>query len=864
MNVGRFTVGARLGVGGMGLVYRAEDTTLKRVVAIKRLAPQFQFDEHDRDRFLKEAQRASALNHPNIAAIYDVLQEHGEILLVLEYIEGLTLRQWMQKQKPISIEEFLKVAVQCLDGLGAAHEKRIVHGDIKPENIMLTASQRVKILDFGVAKRFTIASSTASTESLTSIKASLSGTPAYMAPEVLMQKPYDGRADIFSLGLVFYELLSGKQPFLSESFAGTLALVLQSDPLPVNKYRDVSPSLSMIVSKMMMKDPALRYPNVQAVATELNILQRGGTLSFSKPVPRKTEETKRTRAIAWGAFLILLAALVVGYRPIQHYLKSTKNTTNAALPDRQILAVLPFRTLKGNPKLTALGQGLVENVAAKLGGLAEDRSLEVIPARNMQEKSATSLKDARRQFGASLGLAITLEQSGSFMRVSYSLLDAKSGGTIGSDSILVPAGDVFAVEDTVADGAVRTLQLRLRPDEQAALKIHGTSQPAGYSYYLQARGYLLDYTKTENVENAILMVQEALKQDPNFGMAKAALGEAYWRKYWLTKAKKWTVLAKEECDEAIQLGNASASGHMCLGLVYDGTGQYKEAAGEYQKALDLEPTNENAYIGLALAFEHQGAVNAAEKTYQRAIETHPQSWVSYNAIGTFYYRRGEYDKGIQMFQKVTELAPEGFAGYVNLGATYNNTGRYAEALEPLAKSIALRPMYAAYSNLGTAYFGLHKYTDAAKAYEEAITLSPEQYVSWGNLGEARYYAGAKNEAAEAFHKALELASHELKVNPQDADVLGDLAAYYAMLGDRERALTALEKSLQYEHNNKDLIFNAADVYNQLGDTGLALEWLAKALHAGYSAQKFRDSPGFSNLVGNPRYEQLIREAQASR
>jgi serine/threonine protein kinase len=173
-NIGRFTVGTRLGMGGMGQVYRAEDTTLKRVVAIKRLAPQFQFDSRDRERFLKEAQRASALNHPNVAAIYEVLQERGEILLVMEYVEGVTLRQRMRK--PVSIEEFLEIAVQCVEGLVAAHEKRIVHGDIKPENIMLTASQRVKILDFGVAKRFTTTDSTDVTESLASMTASRPAT----------------------------------------------------------------------------------------------------------------------------------------------------------------------------------------------------------------------------------------------------------------------------------------------------------------------------------------------------------------------------------------------------------------------------------------------------------------------------------------------------------------------------------------------------------------------------------------------------------------------------------------------------------------------------------------------------------------
>lgn len=862
ITLGRFRLGMRLGEGGMGQVYQAEDTTLKRLVAIKRLAPQFQFDERDRERFLKEAQRASALNHPNIAAIYDVLVERGEILLVMEYVEGMTLRQRMRK--PVSIEEFLEIAIQCVDGLAAAHEKRIVHGDIKPENLMLTASGRIKILDFGVAKRFGIPGSTDVTESLASMRDSFSGTPAYMAPEVLTQKPYDGRADIFSLGLVFYELLGRKQPFRMESFAATLGHVLHTDPLTVDKLNpDVSAGLSGLIARMMVKDVKLRSPNLQAVATELRLLARNPTADIiTTPLPREVKPRRESRLIVWGFVLALLAALALGYWPLRHF--SAKKPTTAALPKKQVLAVLPFPAVAGDARLTALGQGLVESVAAKLGRFSEDRPLEVIPARNMREKSAVTLEDARRQFGANLGLAITLEQSGNFMRVVYSLMNATNGAVIGGDSVKVPANDVFAVEDDVAEGAVQVLQLKLRPGEQAGLKLHGTTQSAAYDDYLQARGYLLDFTKPENVENAILMARGALQQDPNFGMAKAALGEAYWRKYWLTKVKAWTALAKKECDAAIQLGNAGASGHLCLGLVNDGTGLYKAAAEEYQRAVELEPTNEDAYLGLALAYEHQGAIAKAESTYQRAIETHPQSWVSYNAVGTFYYRSGEYEKAIQMFRKVTELAPEGFAGYANLGAVYNNTGRYSESINPLNKSISLRPTYAAYSNLGTAYFGLHDYEHAAKAYEEAARLSPEQYVSWGNLAEARYYSGAEEEATIAFRKAAALANRELSVNPHDAEVLGDLAAYHAMLGDRKQALSYLEKSLEYSHNDKDLVFNAADVYNQLGETGLALEWLAKAVHAGYPVAKFKDLPGFTNLASNPQYQALVARAQAAR
>lgn len=858
--VGRFRIGVRLGEGGMGQVYQAEDTTLKRQVALKRLAPQFQFDERDRDRFLKEAQRASSLNHPNIAAIYDVLVEHGEILLVMEYVEGMTLRQRMRR--PVSVEEFFEIAIQCVEGLAAAHEKRIVHGDIKPENLMLTASGRIKILDFGVAKRFDVPGTNDLTESLASVRDSFSGTPAYMAPEVLTQKPYDGRADIFSLGLVFYELLGRKQPFRTESFAATLGQVLHTDPPALDQLNpDIPAGLSALIARMMMKDVKLRSPNLQAVATDLRLIEQNPTAEIlTASLPRESKPRRESRLIVWGFLLALLAALLLGYWPLRRF--SAKRST-PALPQKQVLAVLPFPAVPGDARLTALGQGLVESVAAKLARFSEDRPLEVIPARNMQEKSAVTLEDARRQFGANLGLTITLEPSGNFMRVVYSLLNATNGTVIGGDSVKVPANDVFAVEDDVAQGAVQALQLKLRPDEQAVLKLHGTTQSAAYDDYLQARGYLLDFTKPENVENAILMARGALQQDPNFGMAKAALGEAYWRKYWLTKAKSWTALAKKECDAAIQLGNAGASGHLCLGLVNDGTGQYKEAAAEYQRAVELEPTNENAYLGLALAYEHQGAIAKAESTYQRAIETHSQSWVSYNAVGTFYYRTGDYEKAAEMFRKATDLAPEGFAAYANLGAVYNNTGRYGESIDPLNKSISLRPTYAAYSNLGTAYFGLHDYQHAAKAYEEAARLSPEQYVTWGNLGNARYYAGAREEAKAAFHKAAELAERELSVNPHDPEVLGDLAAYYSMLGDRRRALSSLEQSLEYARNDKDLIFNAADVYNQLGETGLALEWLAKAVHAGYPVAKFKDLPGFTNLSSNPQYQALLARAEAA-
>jgi len=859
----RFTILKLLGVGGMGQVYQAEDTKLKRIVAIKRMAPRLQESENDRRRFLREAQQASALNHPNVAGIYDVIEERGEIFLIMEFVEGTPLRASMQTGKRFATEDFFRIASQGLEGLNAAHEKGILHGDIKPENIMLTPDGRVKVLDFGVARRFSLGTDDATLTSAT-IAGIGGGTPAYMAPEVLTQKPYDGRADLFSLGLVCYEMLGGQQPFETASLAATMASVLHKDPPPLEELNAKVPApVSSVIRTMLAKDPAQRYSTARDVLVDLRRVEHGQDPVFARAdaftVRRKS--FAKTAGILAAAVVVLLASVFLARNVLKR--APAAPALSAGSEHSTTLAVLPFAPVDGNPKLTVLGQGLVDSISAKLSRLTADRALEVIAARNSQDQGVSTPADARAQFGADTGLLVKLDDAGQLLRIRYSLVNTKSGAVVGADSISVPAGDAFGVEDDIAQGAVKALKLSLRPEEQTALSVHGTDNPEAYKSFLQARGYLLDYTKKENVENAIVMVGEALKLDPNFGQAKAVLGEAYWRKYWLTKEKQWTKLAKTECDSAVKLGNAGTAGHICLGLVNDGTGNYAEAAAEYQRAVDLDPTDEEAYIGLALAFEHQDAINEAEKTYQRAISARPNSSVAYNSLGTFYYRHGQYDKAAAVFQRVVEFAPEGYGAYVNLGATYNNLGRYQDAIAPLKKSIAIRSFYAAHINLGNAYFGLNEFADAATAYEQAITLNPADYVTWSNLGDARKYLGQKEKALSAYKKAVELAGEELKVNPHDPGVLSGLASCYSELGDRNRALLYLGQALQHGNNDQDILLDAAAVYNNLGETGLAVEWLGKAVQSGYPVNRIKGLPEFRNLGNNPGYQQLLGKSQAS-
>jgi serine/threonine-protein kinase len=854
--VGRFAITKRLGAGGMGQVYGAEDTTLKRFVAIKRMAPHAKTTEADRKRLLKEAQRSSALNHPNIGSLYDVIEHGGELWLVMEYVEGETLRDRLQR--PVSTEEFFSIGTQCCEGLQAAHEKGIIHGDIKPENIMLATGNRVKILDFGVARRAWNSNPNEVTKSLETMTAS-GGTPAYMAPEVLLQRPDDGRSDLFSLGLVFYEMLGGDQPFKTNSLATTIARIVHVDPPPL---ANIPKPLAAVISRAIAKDPNARHASAAALLEDLRRVERGGK---PKRAPFPVGSFHQYRALAALAIVVLIMVVLLASKPLRRRFSRTVATSPASetqaggLPQTKILAVLPFSASDGNAKLTALGGGLVENLAAKLSKLTEDRAFEVVPIRNLQDKNISTLPEAAHMFGANLGLALRLEPQGDeLLKITYSLLDAQNGATLGGDSLTVPIADAFTVEQNVTEGTVKALRLQLRPEEEAALKYHGTDNAPAYRYYLQAQGYLLDHSKIENLDNAGLMAREALKLDPNFGMAKAVLGESLWLKYSVTKQKQWIAPAQDDCNEAVKLGNASAAGHTCLGRIDDGTGHYSDAAAEFQLALSLEPTNEEGALGLGLAYEHQGKIDEAEKSYQQAVQAHPNSRSSYNALGAFYRRREEYEKALQMYGKAIQIAPEWYATYVNVGSIYDQNGQYEKAIDPLKKSISLRPSYQGYVNLGAAYFGLNKLDEAAAAYEEAAKLDPQQYVVWGNLGDALFNSGKKEQSLTPLRKAVELASADLKVNPRDPDALSSLAGYYSLLGDRKNALLYLGQALQYGHNDKDVLMDAASVYNHLGESSLAVEFLAKMVQAGYTADKIRTSHEFDNLAGMPGYQQLIK------
>ena len=847
----------RLGAGGMGEVYKADDPKLKRVVAIKRLSAALRRDPTSHQRLMVEARRACALNHPHIAAVYDVVEENGELCLVMEYVEGITLRQRM-KQSQLILDEFLPIAIQCTEALAAAHDKGIIHGDIKPDNIMLTLAGQVKLLDFGLARRRADITPDLTMDSLPDLAGPVGGTPAYMAPEVLRGGNPDRPADIFALGIVFYECLTGVHPFRENNLASTADRIFNEEPRVLGQLNPSLPKgMEQVVSRMLAKKIAERYISAGEIATDVRAV-RDATLSGYTAIAGRPKLRHMALLVVASAILavLLTVALVPSFRDTARTWLGGRPT----VPDVAQLVVLPFTTAESDAQSKAFADGLAETVNAKLTQLTGRKSLQVVPASEVQDKHVRDAEQARQEFGANMVLTGNLHRSGDRLRVTYSLVDTKTHLQLRSDAITVTDDDPFAAEDKVVEGVADMLRIQLAPHERKTVEAHGTEQPAAYDYYVQGRGYLQEYDKIENVDNAIAVFKHALEQDPQYSLAFGGLGEAYFRKFHLTKDAVWMTQARTACTHAVALADDQATGHICLGLVSDGTGQYNQAVTEFQRALQLEPTSDEAYTGLGKAYEELGEMELAEKTYKQAVALRPGYWRVYNLLGGFYLRHGRFAEAINQFQQLLKLAPDSFVGYGNLAIAYFEQGRYAEAIPMYQQSISIRPTENAYSNLAYAYFAQKQFAQAARTNEQAVRVDQQNYNVWGNLGDSYYWApGERGKAPDAYRKAIALAEEMLRVNPRDAEILSDAAYYYAMLGKQQEAREDLSKALALEPHNAEVLSNAALIGIQFGDNKSALGYLRQAVAAGYSRDLLRATPNFDSLQGNPAFKKLINE-----
>src|SRR5262249_34816913 len=423
------------------------------------------------------------------------------------------------------------------------------------------------------------------------------GTLNYMAPEVIREKDSDSRADIFSLGVVFYEVIAGGNPFRAETFLETCDRILHQAPPLLRDFNPKVPAeLDRIIGKMLAKDRALRYSSAADLAVDVRALEATLTQT-SVGAAKRLPAQKRGQATRWAAIsLIAVSLAAAAYTPARQQLRAWLGIN--PIPRVKQVVVLPLNVEGGDAQTAAFAAGLTETLNAKLTQLTDDPSLQVVPATEIRARHVSTMEDARKEFGANLVLEGSLHKSGQQARVNYILVDPKTRRQMRAESLTLAAMDSFEEEDAVVNGVIRMLELEIRSNQRPALESHGTQVAGAYDYYLQGRGYLQNYDRAENLDNAVQEFERALSLDPKYALAYAGLGDAYWTKYQNTKEVSWIGKSRESCQHASRLDGRLSSAHSCLGTLSAGTGNYQEAVREFEEAAKVEPTDDGAFRGL--------------------------------------------------------------------------------------------------------------------------------------------------------------------------------------------------------------------------------------------------------------------------
>jgi serine/threonine-protein kinase len=853
-----YQVTERLGEGGMGVVYRAVDLKLKRTVALKFLPASQAVREDVKERFMREALASSALDHANIGTLYAVEETtDGQLFLVMACYEGPTLTQKMVRG-PMSADDAVAIALQACRGLTLAHKQGVVHRDIKPSNLIFNSQGVLKILDFGLAKLH-------GSPELTAPGATL-GTAAYMAPEQAMGNPTDQRADLWSVGVVLYEMLTGRGLFRRSDMRSTIYAVVSKEPEPI---AGLPGPLDWVLRKALQKDPERRYQTADEMIADLEAARGvpfwldSDNVTLSQIVPEPTAAsamkvvpTPRMRWLISGlvAFLVVAAALGIWLH----------ERRVAAVPSGRRIAALPLMAVNtedaaGAASTQALADGLRSQLIAALADCERaNQGLLVVPAVQLSAQHVTNPADARRTLGADLAITGSIAVSGDQLRVALSSVDTATSKVLASDVIEGSKANLPALSLKMARASAKMLGLKTA-SSPAADPLAGLT-PAGANTYLASLGYLENWDKSANLNAAIAGLEQVTKSAPNFALGFAALADCYRRRYETTKDIHALELADQNVSRAMQIRNDLPDVVLSLGEVRVLQGKYSEALSNFERVLTLDDRNDRAYRGLAKTYAATGLPDKAEETWQKAVALRPNSADGYTQLGLFELYRGNYAKAVVELRRAVSLAPANTKCMSNLGVALLYAGSLDESREVLQNSIRLEPNYASYANLGNLDLKQGRYAEAAADYENALEINKGDYRVWSNLAVAYSRTpGQKERAKDGFLHAATLCREALKANPNDAGMLSDLAMFVASEGnERQEPLVLIERALALAPQDTDVQFNAAETYESLGYRKEALDWVAKLIAAGYPLDDINQSPVLADLVKDKRYQNIVQ------
>ena len=706
----QYRILAPIGKGGMGEVYLAQDTTLDRKVALKILPSEFADDRDRMDRFVREAKSASALNHPNIITIYEIGESNGTHFIATEFIDGKTLTE-LARAQALEYRFVLDVAIQVVSALDDAHSTGIVHRDIKPDNVMVRSNGLAKLLDFGIAK---LSAPTDSSDETTTALLSqtyagmLIGTPQFMSPEQARGLPVDHQTDIFSLGVVMHQMLSGQSPFAGDTVSDALAAVLTREP---RRLTEVPAGLADIVSKTLQKDTRHRYRTAKDLLRDLRAFRQESDVQDN--VDRRA-----------------------GSPPVE--------PTPGKSVGRHSIAVLPFTNMSADADNEHFCDGLAEELLNALSKIDDLRVAARTSAFSFKGKSVNA-----SEIGAKLSVNHILEgsvrRSGTRLRISVQLVNASDGFHLWSDRYDREMRDIFDVQDEIALAVVGTLKVMLFGAEKAALLKRYTDDAAVHELFLKGRYYSYKYS-AEGWTRAIEFFQRAIDMQPDYAPAHAGMAACHgclWF-FGLLPAGQTIPQCKAATHKALEVDRTLGEAHLSLAIItffYDWEWERAEQAFRQSIALNSNNAEALSYYALFLAFE--GRTDEAHDRAQRALEIDPLSPLINMNVGWTYFATGRSDAALNQAGKMIEIEPDFYGAYWLKGAIRLAEGRYADAVEELKRAASLGGHHIVVADLASAYGLASRREDATIILDQLLETRRRQYVPaicmarvYSRLGEA--------------------------------------------------------------------------------------------------------------------------------
>jgi len=748
-----YRIGERLGAGGMGEVFRAEDVRLGRPVALKFLPPELKADPESRARLLNEARAASLLRSPNIAVTYDIGESSGADFIVMEYVEGELLSSRVTKG-PLPIRDVVEIGLQVTDALDEAHARGIVHRDIKSANLMRTDRGLVKVLDFGLAKFVRPDGSTEAasvTQPQVTMAGMVVGTVSYMAPEQALGHPVDHRTDLFSLGVVLFELSTSRVPFVGGSPIDIIDRILHEIPPPPSRFEAaIPPSFDAVVARALDKSPTFRYQSARDMQRDL------------REVARELDSVPR------GTTSRVAAGLAPGAPAIE-----------------RSVAVMTFANITREPNDDWIGTGIAETVSSDLKNIkgltliGRARVFDALRNLNSGAHLDESLAiDVGRRLGATWVVVGGFQRLGEMVRITANFVDIGTGEVRRTVKVDGKIGDIFALQDKIVFELSQGLDLALRGTEIAEIERRETQSVEAYESY--ARGMMnLRLASRDSIERAISAFEEATRHDPEYAMAWAALGGAYGLKGSFLSIGDLMRKGVEMERRALTIDPDLADAHLWLGSGLLTLGQVDEAIAEVQLAIKLEPENGQAYQGLGRAYwVGKGDFAAAIPPFRRAIELNPEAGYSYLQLGLLLAWEGLYDEAEEVCRRAVELQDQYISGNAGLqvvganarlGYVFYLQGRYEEAIREYERGLAFVAS-----------------SDHALKERTSIEITMK-------LGAAYHRLGRAQEAARFFDRALKAFDQRLAKGADDPYTRYYIACLLTLRGETDRALDMLER-----------------------------------------------------------------------